>query len=84
MLYTSGSTGFPKGVLQEYGIYDKLTKFCVLGVRGTLHEVSHEMARHIDALAECFEKNNLRYGGYTNEAAHFTEINGKKYFIGSD
>ena len=120
MLYTSGSTGFPKGVMQEYGIYEKLTKFCleiftpysqpepyihaevtpqsfltgiiqtigVLGVRGTLHEVSHEMARDIDALAEYFGKNNLRYGGFSPNLLQLikndSRFNFKAAFMGGD
>ena len=120
MLYTSGSTGVPKGVMQEYGIYDKLTKFCleifmpyskpepyihaevtpqsfltgiiqtigVLGVRGTLHEVSHETARDVDALAEYFEKNNLRYGGFSPNLLQIIKnnprFNFKAAFMGGD
>ena len=120
MLYTSGSTGYPKGVMQEYGIYDKLTKFCleiftrysqpepyihaevtpqsfltgiiqtigVLGVKGTLHEVSHEMARDIDALAAYFGKNNLRYGGFSPNLLQLikndSRFNFKAAFMGGD
>ena len=120
LLYTSGSTGNPKGVMQEYGIYDKLTKFClatfiryskpepyihaevtpqsfltgiiqtigVLGVRGTLHEVSHEMARDVDALAGYFEKNNLCYGGFSPNLLQIIKnnprFNFKAAYMGGD
>ena len=153
MLYTSGSTGYPKGVMQEYGFYDKLEYF----EKNNLHygcfspnllqmikgnprfdlkaafmggdSVSHLFSEHYNMVTVygsseagpicifwidkpyditpagynvsdldivLLDDNGIPsdegvicvhlpyFRGYTNEAAHFTGINGRKYFVGSD
>ena len=65
-----------------------MNTICILGRKGTLHEVSHEMARDVDALAEYFEKNNLRYGCFSPNLLQMIKDNPKfkfkSAFIGGD